>query len=1026
MRFELILAMSCALCASGCLLIAEGVGVGVAVDSARDDGDDRSFTAPEASVETPSGGTGLITITFTLTDAEADPVDALVEFVIEGGPQGEATIVVGATQQLATNAAGVSNSISWDSSLDLPDQTHFNARIRVTPTGPFGDEGASVLSGEFTVLNKLNLAPQVTIRVPANDDSNDIGIDFILRDDDSDPVTIGPFFEVSSVAAAPGGVQPGVATAVTVKDSTASPDGTFTSSPTGISHFIVWDSLTDLGFGNNFLVNLVLTVRDPNVSISVVDSENLIAQQVTVNSGDFVVNNGPVSEQVIFQVGGSGNGVAIADLDGDGLQDVVVASGVSQTAAVGSTAVFVLRGDERDILATSQIVLTGESSVPNIGQTPLLPVGVAVADVLADQGDEVIVSNSADGTLTIFRTVLSPAFALEPAESIAVGLQPLALAVGLLDGDALTDVAVACRGSNTIEVLLGQPGGGLAVGPSLVNGGAFPFALSAGDLDGDGDTDLVAGDLAGVVTIFLQDAGGNLVQTHIVPLPVVAPDVTPQAVLAVTAADLNADGREDVVVGSARGLLPLLCDATGLPQLVTSDTGVVVSDLSFGPISAVRVAEMDGNSQNGPEILAGAVQVNELVIEGFSAVTSELRLLNVFPAGFNPLALAVGDLDGDGRTDVATVNDLSGDCSVFLQRARGTLDPPVSVGTQSREPVAIAIGDLDGGGGVEIVATNNGRTEITVFDSAPVRVRQVADTINAPFGVEFLQTAPGNQQAVVAGGQGGQVIILEPDSQGQLLARIPFEEPGRRFLGVAAGDVDGDGLDDVVVSANDSSELLVLTQDATGGLSLGQRLATGARSPIGVDVVDINGDGKLDVVTTGGGQGPGSLVVFLHQSDGTGLEDAQLHDTGGLGSADLRAGDLNGDGLPDLAVANFHSNDVSVFFQDGAGGLHPAVRLATGIEPGGVAIGDVNGDGLQDLIVANGATSDLSVFNQRPLNDPLKDASAGPPDALEGALRIDTGLNPLGVDTGDLNGDGKDDIAVATRGEDAISVIIQR
>jgi hypothetical protein len=91
-----------------------------------------------------------------------------------------------------------------------------------------------------------------------------------------------------------------------------------------------------------------------------------------------------------------------------------------------------------------------------------------------------------------------------------------------------------------------------------------------------------------------------------------------------------------------------------------------------------------------------------------------------------------------------------------------------------------------------------------------------------------------------------------------------------------------------------------------------------------------------------------------------------------------------------------------------------------------VAIGDVNGDGLQDLIVANGATSDLSVFNQRPLNDPRKDASSGPPDALEGPLRIETGLNPLGVDTGDLNGDGKDDIAVATRGEDAISVIIQR
>jgi hypothetical protein len=125
-------------------------------------------------------------------------------------------------------------------------------------------------------------------------------------------------------------------------------------------------------------------------------------------------------------------------------------------------------------------------------------------------------------------------------------------------------------------------------------------------------------------------------------------------------------------------------------------------------------------------------------------------------------------------------------------------------------------------------------------------------------------------------------------------------------------------------------------------------------------------------------------------------------------------GDLNGDDKPDLVVANvnYGSSNVSVLLGNGDGSFGVGTEYGTGNDPISVAIGDLNGDGKQDLAVANHAANTASVL-------------VGNGDGSFG-LKTDfgTGVSPSSVAIGDLNGDVKPDLAVASHDANTVSVLL--
>ena len=142
---------------------------------------------------------------------------------------------------------------------------------------------------------------------------------------------------------------------------------------------------------------------------------------------------------------------------------------------------------------------------------------------------------------------------------------------------------------------------------------------------------------------------------------------------------------------------------------------------------------------------------------------------------------------------------------------------------------------------------------------------------------------------------------------------------------------------------------------------------------------------------------------------------AKVDFTTGAGPYSVAIGDLDGDGKADLAVANYGSNTVSVFRNTGSSGTisyAAKVDFTTGSFPYSVAIGDLDGDGKADLAVANVSSATVSVFR-----------NTGSSGTISYAAKVDftTGTNPISVAIGDLDGDGKADLAVA-EGSTTVSV----
>jgi V8-like Glu-specific endopeptidase len=191
---------------------------------------------------------------------------------------------------------------------------------------------------------------------------------------------------------------------------------------------------------------------------------------------------------------------------------------------------------------------------------------------------------------------------------------------------------------------------------------------------------------------------------------------------------------------------------------------------------------------------------------------------------------------------------------------------------------------------------------------------------------------------------------------------------------------------------------------ASGGVASPQFTATtGPRS-----LSDFTGDGKADVATfTRGSAGD----VFVAASDGTKFNgtSALWHDRFSVGTEIPLSGDFNGDGKADVATFSRGSTaDVYVALSDGTkfagnGVLWDDFFAANSETP---AVGDFNGDGKDDIATFTlGTTGDVYVA----LSDGTKFGASS-------VWHGDFGYNAEQPYVGDFNGDGKDDIAVFTRG----------
>ena len=220
---------------------------------------------------------------------------------------------------------------------------------------------------------------------------------------------------------------------------------------------------------------------------------------------------------------------------------------------------------------------------------------------------------------------------------------------------------------------------------------------------------------------------------------------------------------------------------------------------------------------------------------------------------------------------------------------------------------------------------------------------------------------------------------------------------------------------DLAVANKTSNNISILLGNPDGSFETKTDFATGA-GPVALVAGNFhaNADGKLDLAIVN--QIDKTVSILLGQGDGTfNPVSGKLPQTGNGPSA-IVAGDFNADGKLDLAVVNQADSTVSIFLGNGDGTFQPRRDFPTGTSPTALVTGDFNADGILDLAIVNKDANTVSV---------LLGKGTGKGDGTFNAKTdFPTGKSPVAITTGDFNGDGRIDLAVANRADNTVSILL--
>lgn len=371
-----------------------------------------------------------------------------------------------------------------------------------------------------------------------------------------------------------------------------------------------------------------------------------------------------------------------------------------------------------------------------------------------------------------------------------------------------------------------------------------------------------------------------------------------------------------------------------------------------------------------------------------------------FSTGNSPKAMVLADWNLDGRADVALAN--SGENTISILRngastgslSSGTLIPTLSLSTGS-SPTALAAGDLDGDGRLDLAVVNAISATVQIFRNTSVGSISFASAVTISTGVNPSAVALADLDAdgllellVTEEGTSRLAVYANQSQVGQLDANS-FASPVRFVVGsgpvsVVAGDLNGDGFVDVAVAngfngPGGNSITLLENLSSTNGISLatfGPRVTLPTQaSPYQLLLTDVDSANGPDLALSSSSSS--DVQFFLNQGGApatltTNRFDSPVTVSAGIGVRGFGFGDVSGDGKPEMVVANLASGSLTIHLnQSSPGSLSFASFLSIpATSPVSALVGDLDRNGKAELIALQ-FSGGITVYQNRLKLDPI-------------------------------------------------------
>jgi hypothetical protein len=397
---------------------------------------------------------------------------------------------------------------------------------------------------------------------------------------------------------------------------------------------------------------------------------------------------------------------------------------------------------------------------------------------------------------------------------------PTSVAVGDFNGDGKADLVVSSSsvnpGTGNVAVLLGR-GDGTFQAPASYTAASYPYSVGVADLNGDGRLDMVVANADGNISVFIG----------------------------------NGDGTFQPAVFYGAGPLP---------------EALVIGDFNNDGLPDVAVADFNGN--------------NVTVLLGNGDGTFQAPQASA--AGTTPYALAVGDFNGDGKADLVVANAGGHSTSVLLGKGDGTFQAPSTL-TGGNNPNAVAVADFNGDGKQDIAVANYNDNNVSIFlgngdgtFKAPSTYGAIGAAISLAVGDV---NGDGKPDLVTTGFLGNSFAVLIGNGDGSFQAPANYTaDAGTKA--VAVGDFNGDGRADIAVANHGTGDVSVLLGIGATQLKFTTQpgnVNTGVPVQVVVQIQDQNGNAvplaNTPVTIT---SNPAGVSATINTVNGVGVSSGQL------------------------------------------------------------------------------------------------------------------------------------------------------